>query len=66
MKLKKWTALALAGVMALSLMACSSGTPDPTQAPDPTEKPAESTPVETQAPGGEEKKPEDYTGELTI
>ena len=36
---KKILALLLALAMALSLMACTGGTPDPTKAPDPSKDP---------------------------
>ena len=46
MKMKKWIALLLACVMALSLMACTGGQePDPTKEPDQPSAPAESPPA---------------------
>ena len=69
MKMKKWIALLLACVMALSLMACTGGKePDPTKEPDQPSAPAESTPAESQPADDNsgEKKPEDYSGTLTI
>ena len=67
MKMKKWIALLLACVMALSLMACTGGKdPDPTKEPSQPSTPAESTPPESQPAGDGEKKPEDYSGKLTI
>ncbi len=61
MKLKKILSLALAGAMCVGLLAgCSSGTPDPTNTPDP---PANPTGTEATAPVNE---PAELTGTLKV
>lgn len=69
MKMKKWIALLLACVMAFSLMACGGGgtneTQQPTKEPEQT-APAEATTPADPNPAGDEKKPEDYSGTLTV
>ena len=69
MKMKKWIALVLACVMALSLMACGGGAGEPDPTKDPTDNPEQSAPAEStpaEDPGTDEKNPEDYSGELTV
>ena len=50
---KKILALLLALAMALSLMACTGGTPDPTKAPDPSKDPGTEDTQKPDAPSGD-------------
>lgn len=62
---KKFWAIALAGLMTMSLAACASKTPEATEAPAPTEAPAEEAPAEEVAPAEEAPAEEAPAAEAT-